>query len=924
MSASSTQSVQSVTMISKSKTSDRNFIIEDNILKAKDRIISINYTNIGQLLLDRMKAKPDFIGQIDVITKETYTFAKMYDYTVKCALWLRRQGIKRNDIIALCTPIIMDSFAPFFATFCVGGILTFWNSAMDIRETRNCMKLTDVKIVFAAKNSVGTILEAAKLENCDIKIVVFGESSNVLSFSKILDDNNKFDVNNFECTPIDDVHDSAAVLYSSGTTGPPKAVLISHFSFIYNASSPNGLNPEGIPLWFSQYFWITGVFLMISSITRYCVKLLGITFEEKTACKIIEEYKVTWIFMSPSMVNRILRSGYFKKYDVSSIKKMNVSGNVFTEKSQHQLQECIPNADIIQMFGTTELAGIVTSTKPYYTAGSIGTVVNNAEVKIIDLESRITLGPNKTGELLIKSFTVMKGYYNNPRATSDTIDADGWLHTGDLAYYNDNGEIFIMGRIKETIKYRGIQISPCEIESLLLTHPEVVDVAVLGVPHLEDDEHPIAFITKVPDSKVTERELQEFVARNMTDRYHLRAGIKFIENMPYTASGKISKKDLKAIVNSLTDTPKSNVSPRSPRLWKHRSLEKNLDDNDNKKKKEIKEEFFLTVSEAVESIETFDGYNMCPLLFLKSCQEAYSSIHPLDIQGFTIHVRPKIIGEADKMLNKTDLNYEDMILDIVRIFAPEKILCLLKDTVYLKRKLYESPIKYGKRLQKVILFSREVLYSSMNKSDAVREADKLEVAIVKLYINNIENEDLMKELFSANQIRTMIGVVNLAEIAWSLFNSKYIYLLHNFIINDYKDCLFCGMKKLHFYECPFKYNWQVNYCERKSKQIWDVHLNNIQEIITLEWKSRPGENNYDYMTLCCSCEIMSTADHNAKSCFRKGSSFRTAASVLMRFAYGMLSKFQVSIIYVFTGESKKHRGLNPISSILKPSEKIIL
>ncbi|XP_014613094.1 PREDICTED: gramicidin S synthase 2-like [Polistes canadensis] len=545
------QSLQpAASMVNISNTSDRDFVIKDNILIGKNVPFSTEYTNIGQLLLDKMKARPDFVGQINVITEEAYTFSKMYNYTVKCALWLRQQGIKRNDVVALCTPITMDSFAPFFATFCVGAIFTPWNPTMDIRETRYYMKLSGAKIVFADEKSVDTILEAAKLENHDIKIVVFGESSNALSYSKILDSYSKLDVNNFECTPIDDVHDSAALLYSSGTTGPPKAVLISHFAFLYNVILPYGLNAEGIPLWFSQYFWITGVLLTLSGISKYCVKLLYPKFEEEAACKIIEKYKVIWVFMSPSMVNRILKSGYFKKYDVSSIKKLNISGNIFTKQSEYEVKECIPNADIIQMFGMTELGTIVSATKPNHKAGSIGTVLENSQIKIIDLETGKLLGPNKKGEMLAKSITIMNGYYNNPQANKDAIDADGWLHTGDLAYYNENGEIFIMGRLKETMKYQGNQISPNEIENLLFTHPDVVDVAVVGVPHREDDEHPIAFVTKVPNSKVTERELQEFVARNMTDKFHLRAGVKFLENMPYTASGKIARNNLKALAKN--------------------------------------------------------------------------------------------------------------------------------------------------------------------------------------------------------------------------------------------------------------------------------------------------------------------------------------------------------------------------------------
>ncbi|XP_046833712.1 uncharacterized protein LOC124430758 [Vespa crabro] len=529
--------------------SNNDFIIKDNILKGKEEPLSTEYTNIGQLLLDRMKAKPDLIGQIDVITEETYTFAEMFDRTVKCALWLRQQGIKANDVVAVCAPNIMDSFAPFFATFCVGAIFTAWNVAMDIREARHFMKLSGAKIAFTDESAVDIMLEAAKLENYDIKIVVLDKALNALSFSKVLEGHSKFDVENFECAQIDNFHNTAALLFSSGTTGNPKGVRISHFFLLNYLLLPNDFNVIGVPFWLSQYFWISGILLTFNSVVNYNRRLLYPAFEEEMICKIIEKYKVTWIFLSPSMANRILKSGYLKKYDVSSIRKVCVGGAIFTAESQIKLQECLSNGDVIQMYGLTEV-GLITVQKPHHKAGSVGTVRRNAQIKIVDLKSKCALGPNQTGELFGKSLTMMKGYYNNPQATKDAIDDDGWFHTGDLAYYDENGEVFIVDRLKETMKYRGIQISPTEIENLLQSHPDVVEVAVVGVPHLQDDEHPIAFVTKVPGSKVSERELQELVAKNMTDPYHLRGGVKFLEKMPYTGSRKISRKNLKAMAKS--------------------------------------------------------------------------------------------------------------------------------------------------------------------------------------------------------------------------------------------------------------------------------------------------------------------------------------------------------------------------------------
>ncbi|KAK2589254.1 hypothetical protein KPH14_007815 [Odynerus spinipes] len=545
------KSVRSTAMVADKSANDvSDFTIKDNVLIGVQVPLSNEYTSVGKLLLDKMKAKPDFIGQIDATTEETYNFAKMTDQMVKCALWLRKQNIKPGDVVAVCTPNNMDSFAPFFASFCVSAIFTPWNSEMNTREARHFLTLSGAKLVFASEDSVSTLLEAAKLENYDLKVVVFGNAPNALPFSKVLEGHSTSDVENFQCTPVNDIDDTAAILYSSGTTGLSKGVQISHSALLYNLLSAGGLKLDGTPLWFSSYFWISGVLCTMSCIVNYNLRIIYPKFEEKILCELAEKYKVTWLFLSPSMANRLLKSGYLKKYDLSSVKFVCIGGAIFKAESQITLQKQLPQADIIQMFGMTELACVVTSQKPHHKPGSVGTPIKNVQIKIVELETGNALGPNKKGELWVKSKTMTKGYYKNPQATKETIDAEGWLHTGDLAYYDENGELYIVDRIKEILKYRGYHVSPTEIENFLQTHPDVVEAAIVGIPHLEDDEHPLAFVSVVPGSKVTEHELQKFVADNMTERNHLRAGVKFLESLPHTPSGKVCRKDLKAMAKS--------------------------------------------------------------------------------------------------------------------------------------------------------------------------------------------------------------------------------------------------------------------------------------------------------------------------------------------------------------------------------------
>ncbi|XP_046467339.1 luciferin 4-monooxygenase-like [Neodiprion pinetum] len=153
---------------------------------------------------------------------------------------------------------------------------------------------------------------------------------------------------------------------------------------------------------------------------------------------------------------------------------------------------------------------------------------------------------------------MMNCYYNDPDATAATIDEEGWMQSGDLGYYDEDGEIFVVDRLKELIKYRGYHIYPVEVESVLLSHPGVKEVAVVGLPHPVDDEHPIAFVVRTESSltgeEVTEQELIDLVATEMADSKRLRGGVKFLDNLPKTPSNNIRRGYVRDLARSMATT----------------------------------------------------------------------------------------------------------------------------------------------------------------------------------------------------------------------------------------------------------------------------------------------------------------------------------------------------------------------------------
>lgn len=182
--------------------------------------------------------------------------------------------------------------------------------------------------------------------------------------------------------------------------------------------------------------------------------------------------------------------------------------------------------------------------------GSVGQPLKGIYAKVID-ESGKTLGPNQQGELCFKGDKIMKGYINDPKATAETIDKDGWLHSGDIGYYDEDEQFYIVDRLKELIKYKAYQVPPAEIEGLLLTNPKVKDVGVIGIPDENSGELPFAFVVKQPGAKLTEQEVIDFVAKNTSKAKWIRGGVKFIDEIPKNPSGKLLRREMREMYKNM-------------------------------------------------------------------------------------------------------------------------------------------------------------------------------------------------------------------------------------------------------------------------------------------------------------------------------------------------------------------------------------
>ncbi|XP_034947684.1 plipastatin synthase subunit D-like [Chelonus insularis] len=516
---------------------------------------SEDYFNLGEKIFQQFKKFPEIIGQIDAETGEKDTFAEIGERAVRCALWLQKQGIKKGDMVGFCSGNHLDSVIPMIASFYIGSIFNpWWDSCLDEDISRYFIDLTEPKVLFVHEKLADPVLEAIKNGKNNIKVIIFGQRPGYESFRDILKTVTTEEIDQFRCVKIDKPTEPIMILYTSGTTSYPKGVLHTYGSLTHMKhfeTAPTVFNT--VNLVFFGIYWVSGVLCTLHQIFTRSTMVICNKIPVDEACKLIEKYKISWISMGTIIANRFSKSEAALKYDLSSVIRASYGGAAAKKEVIEFLLTTFKNDWVSSIYACTETGVILTGKVNPEKAASCGTVIHNAEVKLIQPETGEIVGPNTEGEICFRGPSLMTCYWKNPTATKEAIDSEGWYHTGDLGYYDEDGDFYIVERIKELIKCRGVHVPPPAIESVIQDHPGVFEVAVVAKPNLEDLEHPMAFITKLPGAEVTENEIHELVNSKLHDRMKLRGGICFLDKMPYTASGKISKKELRAMAKKLAD-----------------------------------------------------------------------------------------------------------------------------------------------------------------------------------------------------------------------------------------------------------------------------------------------------------------------------------------------------------------------------------
>lgn len=519
--------------------------------------------SLQEHILNMFRKDLDRITMIDVDTGTPYSSRYLLEASVRLAYALKTYGIEAGDRISIASENHPNHIVAAVAMLTAGAVFAPLNPTYTEREYRHMLDIIQPRVMFVSRKCEPLMAKIAPTLKWKMHIIQIEDEATDSKFPRIdqllKKYKNAVDPYTFMPAPLtDNAKSIALIMASSGTTGFPKGVTLSHhnmLTFISNVRLSYLLDIRKddqminfLPLFHGYSF---GMFLTVAS-NSACMTLMR-RFNLETLLQSVGKYKVTHMCLVPPVLVQIAKHPQITNYNFDSVREVICGAAPLPKDIADDACRRIKCQSIRNGYGMTELSVVtnVSSRDCGNEEGNVGPMIPGMLCKIVDPETGEALPPGKVGEVCFKGDQVMLGYYKNPKVTAETIDEDQWLHTGDLGHLNTDGKLYISGRLKELIKYKGYQVSPSEIEALIQSHSDVKDAAVVGVPHPDSGEVPMAFVVRQPGSKVTAEEIIAFSNKNFSPQKWLRGGVQFVDAISKTPSGKIIRRELLNLVAKL-------------------------------------------------------------------------------------------------------------------------------------------------------------------------------------------------------------------------------------------------------------------------------------------------------------------------------------------------------------------------------------
>ena len=511
------------------------------IIKGPYPDVDIPEVALTPFVLRRAEELADKPALIDGPSGRTVTFSQLADSIAIAAHNLKERGFKKGDVFGILSPNCPEYAIAFHATATLGGIVTPINPLYTRSEIAHQLKDCSARFLVTIPTFMDKAREAADDSGVE-EIFVFGEAEGATPFSSLLVDNGRA-----EQVPIDPAKDLVALPYSSGTTGLPKGVMLTHRNLVANICQMEGLCyflDTDTLICVLPLFHIYGLVVVLNMGLYTGSTIVTMPrFELESFLKTAQDYDVSLAHIVPPIVLALSKHPAVDNYRLPRLRTIFSGAAPLGEELTRACMERL-GCSIRQGYGMTETSPVTHSSPapPHEVKfGSVGVPAPNTECKIVDLETGEPLGPGERGEVCVRGPQIMTGYLNRPDATAQTIDPDGWLHTGDIGYFDEDGHFFIVDRAKELIKYKGFQVPPAELEAVLLTHPSIADCAVIPCPDDEAGEVPKAIVVLRQASRA--EEIMEFVAERVAPHKRIRY-LEVVDTIPKSPSGKILRRVL--------------------------------------------------------------------------------------------------------------------------------------------------------------------------------------------------------------------------------------------------------------------------------------------------------------------------------------------------------------------------------------------
>jgi acyl-CoA synthetase (AMP-forming)/AMP-acid ligase II len=503
--------------------------------------VEIPLIPLAQAVLRHAEDLADKPALIDGTTNRVMTYAELSRNVRRAAAGLNERGFRKGDVFAIFSPNLPEYAIAFLAVAMLGGINTTINPVYTADELAHQLNDAGAKYLLTVPQLMDKAVEAS--EGSQVReIFVFGEAMGATPFASLLENDGV--VPEIEIDPREDI---VALPYSSGTTGVAKGVMLTHYNMVANLfqlEEHDCTSERDTLIAVLPFFHIYGMNVIMNvGLFKGATIVTMPRFDLEQFLNTMQTYKVTRAHLVPPIILALSKHPVIDNYDLSALEMIMSGAAPLGENLSTACCERL-GCVIKQGYGMTESSPVthMCSENPSEIKnGSIGQCVPSTECKIVHLETGEALGARQEGELYVRGPQVMKGYLNRPENTAQTIDAEGWLRTGDIGYADEDGHFFIVDRAKELIKYKGFQVAPAELEAVLLSHPMIADAAVIPCPDEEAGEVPKAFV--VLKGEASAEEIKEYVAERVAPYKKIRE-IEFIEQIPKSPSGKILRRVL--------------------------------------------------------------------------------------------------------------------------------------------------------------------------------------------------------------------------------------------------------------------------------------------------------------------------------------------------------------------------------------------